>query len=1092
MEKSKLDNEMTFAEDAYYFAHYANMARHNAYLILNHINKSIFGNESTLKEENLQIAIIKILDPKNGADHHAKAIKLLNHHFPFIACYYKEDIKKAVENSAYKEMNDKKLDHLKEPLTLKQILKTLTGIRNELNHYGYSRKEHPIPFFQDLFNDSIQLAKKRMIEFNETRFNSIQDSPYHKMVDPKDSVLTDTGKLFFLCLFLDKKNAFEMLAKVKGFKNRTDEKYRATLECYTQLCCKTPYPKLESSDISLDILNELNRCPNALYQVLSEEDKLKFKKEPNEETAEELNPIMKRYDDRSAYLALRYFDRTKCLDNITFHLQLGRKVMGEPHKKVFDGKERTHQILKEMRVHDKLSTYETEEAQTFFQSKIESNEVELFAPHYRMVGNRIGLSFGTPSEKKEGYSIPINNQPAPQAILSTSELGALYIYNRLYKENKITQSPKNLMSTYLQTMNRFIKDWKNDGIKPETSSNKIIKERNQERTKQTINELKRRTDHLQKLLDEKYAGLKVKHLPDICREHLLNYQSDDNIQQAIDFLKKTLSDTNFKKKQLEQFERNMVYRSSNSKQLKIGEIAQELARDIVFFLKPIKKEITNRNKEKVTVFQKINNQDFDILQNRLAYFSLYKEELCSFFDDLLKKKHMKHPFLENVKAETKWSNGLIEFYLKYLEHKLKWLNTYTKNAPNNTTRPNYTTSNRINKNRSTPNKKDEIEEKEIDPEKIKETFIEKYNYFLKVKTSSPKNYQGKAIFIPVGLFNDAITKAMKESGYQVEDDEKTPNAAYWIKSYFHGATQPFYQLPRYYNRAKKDEERDLVEAALLKKEIKNYYVKANKKTQNDFKQLAKRIRKQEEEILTQQTSDRVLFMMATDLLNGGSDGRQTIECEQINTLGFNLGENKILDENRKVSMNIYGRKVVSELPIKRYGEFRRFMKDRRLENLINYFPEGKDIELGVLKSGEVEAVGERFSSSTLANELEFFDSQRWLLMKSIYEFEKKIYTHFFDVLTKNVPEKEMMENNYIAHYHYIECAKKLELSVSELEKDDFKELRNKIQHNEIPYSQWIKNRISTKDGHLITKQIVELVLSIYQQMNNELDQLIRK
>lgn len=1068
MENSELNNEMSFTEDAYYFAHYANMARHNVYLILNHINKSLFGHDSTLKEEDLQNSITKILNYKNRADHYAKAIKLLNHHFPFIACYYKKEIKKAAGNSDSKNTNKKNPDELKEPLTLKEILKTLTEIRNELNHYRHHLKKHPIPFFQDLFNDSVQLAKKRMIEFDETCFNAIQNSPYNKMMDSKNSDLTDAGKLFFLCLLLDKKNAFEMLAKVKGFKNRIDERYRATLECYTQLCCKTPYPKLESSDISLDILNELNRCPNALYQVLSAEEKLKFKKETNEETVEELNPIMKRYDDRSAYLALRYFDRAKCLDDITSHLQLGRKVMGEPHKKVFNKEERTHLILKEMRVHNKLSAYETEEAQTFFQSKIESNEVEQFAPHYRMVGNRIGLNWGTPSKKE--YSIPKNNKPAPQAIFSTSELGALYFYNKLYKEGKITQSPKVLMSSYLETMNQFINDWKKGTIKPNTNQKEIIKKSNKKRTDKVILELKERTDDLQKVLDEKYSGLKVKHLPDVCREHLLNYQSDNEQKQAINFLYKTLADTTSKKKQLEQFNKNRIYRSSNSERLKTGEIAQELARDIVFFLKPKKRRITNRNNETVDAFQKINNQDFDILQNCLAYFSLYKEELLDFFNNLLTTKDMKHPFLQNAKAGIKMCNGLVEFYFHYLECKQNWLNSYM-----------YNVQNKIGQKK--------VDQKKVDESKITDKFIQKYNHILKVKTISPSEYKGKAIFIPVGLFNDAITQAMKESGYQVEDSEKTPNAAYWIKRYFNGATQPFYQLPRYYNKDRKGEDNAPVERALLKKEIKESYVKANNKEQTLLKELAKRIRKQEEEILAQQTSDRVLFMMATDLLNEGAEGNQTIERKQISTLGFNLGENKILDENRKISMNIYGRKVVSELPIKRYGEFRRFMKDHRLENLIKYFPEGKDIELGVLKSGEVEAVGERFSSSNIANELEFFDSQRWLLIQSIYNFEKKIYDHYFHILTQKTTETEMMKKPYIAHYHYIECAKELNLSISELEIEDFKELRNSIQHNQIPYSEWIRERISTQNGDLITKQIVELVLSIYQQMNNELDQL---
>lgn len=1075
MERPELDREMTFKEDAYYFAHYANMARHNAFLILTDIEKSVLDGEPTLEEGKLQDCnVIKKLDDKKGADNYAKIVKLLNHHFPFITCF--GEMKKVAEDAANKETDPRKKENLLKDaaqlpglLFLKQALEILTEIRNELNHYGHPRKEHLIPCFQKLFNDSAQKAKERMIEFDERFFELAKVSPYNKMVDSKD--LTDAGKLFFLCLFLDKKSSFEMLGKVKGFKNRAGEQYRVTLECYTQLCCKTPYPKLESSDISLDILNELARCPHPLYQVLSEEEKKKFKKEPDEETVDELNPIMKRYEDRSAYLALRYFDRTKCLDDITFHLQLGRKVMGEPHRKIFDGEERTHQILKEMRLHDKLSFYETEEAQKFFQSKIESNEVEQFAPHYRMVGNRIGLFFGNLPVKDEEYSVPESNRPAPHAIFSTNELGALYFYNKLYKEQKITQSPKDLMVSYLQTMDRFIMDWKNDEIRPKIQKEKFTLRRNHNREEEVISRLKASTEHLQKKLDTKYPGLKVKHLPDVCREHLLDYKTYNDKQQAAKLLDKILLDTERKKKRLEQFNENLVYRSAHSERLKVGEIAQELARDIVFFLEPKKRTRINRKNEKVDVFQKINNQDFDILQNRLAYFPLYKEELFTFFDDLLRKECMKHPFLDNVTAKVKSCNGLVEFYCKYLEYKLAWLEKYTVKKLDKDTRK---------------------LKKRIDKKKITDNELKEFDYFLKIKIVSPSSYNGKAVFIPVGLFDDAITKAMKESGYEVENNDRIPNAAYWIKSYFKGATQPFYQLPRYYNDAKKEDDKNLVERTILKERIKKEYEKADEDTQKHLKQVAKRIRQQEDEILTQQTSDRVLFMMSTDLLNEGAGGSKTIENQQIKTLGFNLGENKILDENRKVSMNIYGRTVVAELPIKRYGEFRRFMKDRRLENLIKYFPAGKDIELGILKSGEVESAGEKFSSSNLAHELEFFDSQRSLLMKLTYDFEKKIYTHYFDVLTKTLAEKDAVRKSYIDHYYYVECAKKLGISVSELENKDFKELRNKIQHNEIPYSEWIVDRISKMDEPLITKRIVELVLSMYQQMNNELDNLIEK
>lgn len=254
------NNSLTLTDNPYYFAHYANMARHNAYIVLNEINDKIYNNKVEIPEDGLgECKLVKSFSKKNKkADEYARIIKLLTEHYPFIRFYA----------DSSKEMGN---------IPLKAYLDILDKIRNENNHYNYIAERKEISKIQELFVFAKEKAQGRMIEFSPEDFDHLDNSKYYAMTE--DGSLTDTGIYFFLCLFLEKKHAFQFLSRIKGFKHREQKSHRATLEVFTQLCCRLPYPKLESSDVALDMLNEIARCPNALYGVLENKDKETFKAE---------------------------------------------------------------------------------------------------------------------------------------------------------------------------------------------------------------------------------------------------------------------------------------------------------------------------------------------------------------------------------------------------------------------------------------------------------------------------------------------------------------------------------------------------------------------------------------------------------------------------------------------------------------------------------------------------------------------------------------------------------------------------------------------------------------------------------------------
>lgn len=85
---------------------------------------------------------------------------------------------------------------------------------------------------------------------------------------------------FFVCLWLEKRDAQEFLKKHAGFKRSELKLERATLETFTWFKTKVPKPRLTSSyskqALLMDMINELKRCPEELFSKLSYSDREKF------------------------------------------------------------------------------------------------------------------------------------------------------------------------------------------------------------------------------------------------------------------------------------------------------------------------------------------------------------------------------------------------------------------------------------------------------------------------------------------------------------------------------------------------------------------------------------------------------------------------------------------------------------------------------------------------------------------------------------------------------------------------------------------------------------------------------------------------
>lgn len=975
----------SLTKEPYYHYHSIRSGIHNSHLILKQLNKELLYGKKAPETDNPAEYCRHILAyiPKRP-DVKDRITTYLQKHFPFLVYYENTRPGSSVE-------------------VLTEYLGLLQSIVSELNTRRRFPETIDIPTIRNLFEYTCAYLSKKTIAFNEEEFIRSE-----RILLREGGQLTFPGFCFFICLFLDKRQASAFLQTSKVFAEEECDFRKSVSESFTSLCCKLPHAKHEQSNIALDILNELNRCPKELFNLLGDEDKKAFY--PNGERHGTIQAA-RRYCDRFPHLALRYFDHSKALDGITFHLQLGHRHKEEAHTKSVNSVVRTHHILKPMRTFSKLTYYRNMEADSFFNSE---GEIESYIPQYRITGNRVGLLLDMPGPS--GYEVVKKNVP-PHAIISTHELGALFFYNHLYGQKLIKTSPKELIAAYIRNFNRFITDLQAGDIKPVAPQRFDRKEN----TEDTATQKKRLAEKL------KPYGLKVSYLPDACKDYLLSHRKGNKERQVKDKLRRMVYDTKRHLKlinSLKEKKENTLYKKQINDRL-----SRALAKDIVYLTPP--HEVDRRG---VPHLQKIGNMEFEVMQKMLAYFSTHKQELRNYLNilsiqDRGRNKWL-HPFLHKVVLyDLDACDDLTDFYSRYYERRERWLLGMV----------------RLN-----------LSDKKWALLKSAWEISGRYNYFLKLGKEKPalkKDYSKETILLPTGLFDKEITEAMRKAGYAIKE---AGNTAYCVKVYYDGLSQNFYSLPRYYNAAMAPGERESIERDELKNKINTLWNKVDEPSRKKLKAISKYIKQTESEILLRQYNDRIMFLMANELLPESAGFKK----EDIERIGFNLPGNA-LDKPCAISETIHGKTIIATLPIGGYGEFRNFMKNHKLSSLLKYYPEGKHISLGEIKCRE-----ELNNNHVLAGELRVYEERKKELLEQMHLFEQTIHE-------KHNGNRKPLEA-VLSNSGTIPSA------------EAFAELRKDILCDHIPHKEWIKENISSEGDKLVADRIISLLLNVYKETNKTL------
>jgi len=192
--------------------------------------------------------------------------------------------------------------------------------------------------------------------------------------------LSDFGLIFLAVLFLKKTDAEALMSEVQlmeksPFSSKENELVKSFMSVY-----RIHLPKGKRLDINddatqlgMDMLNELRKCPKELYELLDLKGKKTFEDDVTVLTGDidpvSHNPISrttgekavrKRYVDRFPYLALRYIDKKNLLEDIRFQLHLGSYRFSFYKKTTIDGEEKLRILQRGINGYGKLVEVEGE------------------------------------------------------------------------------------------------------------------------------------------------------------------------------------------------------------------------------------------------------------------------------------------------------------------------------------------------------------------------------------------------------------------------------------------------------------------------------------------------------------------------------------------------------------------------------------------------------------------------------------------------------------------------------------------------------------------------------------------------------------
>ena len=895
----------------------------------------------------------------------------------------------------------------------------------------------------------------------------------------ENNLFTEKGLAYFTCLFLEKKEAYLLLKKLFGFRDSREPKYQATFEAFCVYGIQMPLVRLESTEVenalTLDMLNELQRCPADLFDLLREEDRNKFKIDIGVEDSEELEPkvALKRKEDRFTYHILSYLDQTEAFKALRFYLDLGN-FHYKIYDKIIDKESRIRRLTKKITAFGRLDEIQKavkpdawkalEKSREEFDENEEKPYIVETQPHYHLFEDNIGIKISTNTSDMAQYPDVVNavkksGEPKtemPDFWLSRDELMSMTFYHVLQKENLKFKSVENIIKQHRQNM---ISLFKKGDLMPlfeeEIPKFKGIIEpaKHSQENPELIRIYQERKAVVSAFLKDKFQ-VDFHDVPDLITDYLMGLESIGfenvaetkiaNMVEKTDRMLKSLA------RKLDTKERKNKIGRKEHREVKAGDLGEFLARDFLLF-----QPTTDQVGDAVMGKGKITGLAFQVLQAKLAFFGRDKDSIPDVLREFkLIDSENSHPFLSKVL--TFKSKGIISFYEDYLKQRKAFLQYCLQEK-------NYRNYHWLHLNKNL--------------EKEKQGFFKRLT----------QNYLSLPIYLPRGLFIEPLKEiCSKHENQNLQTSLKTDrvNTIFVLQQYFkhvlEDAPQGFYDWKRSYkifNRFNDDRQskfKKLPEAYFSTHEFEeqtpaikkwiNSKPEINDKGENERANRLgdlKDFQKNEKYIRHLKAQDMVLFLAAKDLLKKTGDAALLSQnIDQVKLANITpKSETSILSTQipfeieltfQRIDKRTFQKKIYQKaLKIKNYGDFRRFVKDRRLPNLMEYL---KD---------------ERIERADLEKELEAYHNTRIEVFRIVQAFETLVHTHLREDLQTNlrIPVGKSEHEGILWTYFEHEGMDKQAI-------ERIKNLRNAFAHNQYPEAKFYAEQVGVDTIDIAQKQFI--------------------
>lgn len=1063
-------------KDKHFWAAFLNLARHNVYITINHINKLLEIREIDNDEKVLDIKAL--WEKVNGDLNKTERLReLMTKHFPFLeTAIYSKNKEDKEEVKQEKQAKAQSFDSLKHCLFL--FLEKLQEARNYYSHYKYSEstkepmlEKELLKKMYNIFDDNIQLVIKdyqhnKDINPDEDfkHLDRTKEEFNYYFTRNKKGNITASGLLFFVSLFLEKKDAIWMQQKLRGFKDNRESKKKMTHEVFCRSRMLLPKLRLESTQtqdwILLDMLNELIRCPKSLYERLQGDDRKKFNVpfDPADENydaeQEPFKNTLVRHQDRFPYFALRYFDYNEIFTNLRFQIDLGtyhfsiyKKLIGGQKEdrhlthKLY-GFERIQEFAKQNRpdkwkaIVKDLDTYET------------SNEryISETTPHYHLENQKIGIRFRngnndiwpsleTNGENNEKSKYKLDKPYQAEAFLSVHELLPMMFYYLLLKKEEPNNDKKNA-----SIVEGFIKREIRDMYKLYDAF-----------ANGEINNI----DDLEKYCEDE--GIPKRNLPKQMIA-ILESKPKDMVKEAKRKQKEMVKDTKKLLATLEkQTQGEIEDGGRNIRLLKSGEIARWLVNDMMRF-QPVQKD----NEGNPLNNSKANSTEYQMLQRSLALYNKEEKPTRYFRQVNLINSSNPHPFLK----WTKWEecNNILSFYRSYLTKKIEFLN---KLKPEDWKKNQYF----LKLKEPKTNRETLVQGWKNGFNLPRGIFTEPIREWFKRHQNDSKEYEKVEALDRVGLVTKVIPLFFKEEDSKDKEEYLKKDAQKEINN----CVQPFYGFPYNVGNIHKPDEKDFLPSEERKKlwgdkkdKFKGYKAKVKSKKLTDKEKEEYRSylefqswNKFERELRLVRNQDIVTWLLCTELIDKlkveglNVEELQKLRLKDIDTDTAKQEKNNILNRvmPMQLPVTVYeiddSHNIVKDRPLHtvyieetktkllKQGNFKALVKDRRLNGLFSF----------VDTSSEAELKSKPISKSVVEYELGEYQNARIETIEDMLALEETLIKKY----------KKLPTNNFSAMLNgWLEGKDKADKARFQNDVKLLVAVRNAFSHNQYP----MRNRIA--------------------------------